>query len=159
MRRSDREVTGLANILAILDKCKVIRIGLSDGGKPYVVPMNFAYEAMNEELFIYLHCASEGRKLDIIKNNNNVCFEADCSCRILEGAEPCNWSAEYESVIGEGTIAMLSDEQQKAEALDILMRRYGYRGAPYYNRQTLEKVTVLKISVTSITGKRNKKKY
>lgn len=153
MRRSDREVTGLTNILAILDKCDVMRIGLCDGNTPYVVPMNFAYETAGEEVFIYLHCASKGRKLDIIAKNNNVCFEADCSYKTLKAEKACDWSAEYQSVIGEGNIALITEGTQKISALNLLMKRHGFEGTPVYDQHDLAAVTVLRISVREITGK------
>lgn len=153
MRRSDREVAGLQNIVDILDKCEILRLGVCRDDKPYIVPMNFAYEIIDERLFIYLHCASEGKKLDIISENNNVCFEADCSYKILEAEDACGWSAEYESVIGEGNINVLAQDNQKVDALNIFMKRYGYNGTPNYNQKALSAVTVLQVSVTSITGK------
>ena len=157
MRRSDKEVTQLANILAILDKCEIMRIGLCVGNKPYIVPLNFAYEVIDEKLSIYFHSAPEGKKLDMISKNNNVCFEADCSYKTIKSELACNWSAEFESVIGEGSITILSDEIQKAHALDLLMKRYGFEGKPHYSPQQLSRVTVLQISVTEITGKIGKR--
>lgn len=153
MRRKDREVVGLSNILAILDKCDVLRIGLCTNNRPYVVPMNFAYERDDEKVFIYLHCAHEGKKIDIIKANNYVCFEADCSYKLLTAGTACNYSAEFQSVIGEGIIEILSDERQKIRGLDALMKRYGFEGKPQYSPQGLRAVTVLKISAGSITAK------
>jgi len=155
MRRSDREVLGLKNILSILDKCDVIRLGLCADNKPYIVPMNFAYETIGEAVYIYLHCANTGKKIDMITQNNNVCFEADCSYKTVKGEQACDWSAEYESVIGEGCIATVIDENQKVSALNILMERYGFEGEPKYEPHHLSTVTVLKISVTAITGKCN----
>ena len=156
MRRKDREVAGLENILAILDSCEMLRLGLCFEDKPYVVPMNFAFEVVNENVYIYLHCASEGKKLDIISKNNNVCFEADCSYKTLKSEIACHWSAEYASVIGEGNIAVLTDEAQKIKALNVFMKRYGYEGTPDYSSQALSGVTVMQISVFSITGKLKK---
>lgn len=158
MRRSNKEVTETADILSILDKCEVMRIGLSVDDKPYIVPMNFTYEQLDGKIFIYFHCAAEGKKLDMIEQNNNVCFEADCSYKTLEAETACNWSAEFESVVGEGTIARLTGETKKISALDLLMKRYGYAGKPHYKQTELEAVTVLKISVASVTGKRRMKK-
>jgi nitroimidazol reductase NimA-like FMN-containing flavoprotein (pyridoxamine 5'-phosphate oxidase superfamily) len=158
MRRSDREITGTANILAILNECEVIRIGLSVNDRPYIVPMNFAFETVGEKVFIYVHCAPEGKKTDMIAENNNVCFEADCSYRILRSETACRWSAEFRSVMGEGTIDAVTDENEKVRAMDMLMRRHGFEGEPYYGPQALAAVTVLRISVASLTGKANMKK-
>lgn len=158
MRRRDREVVGLTNILTILDKCDIMRIGLCVDNKPYVVPMNFAYEEIDEKVYIYFHCASKGKKLDIIAQNSNVCFEADCSYKTVKAENACDWSAEFESVIGDGEITIQKDEIQKVRALDTLMKRYGFPGKPYYNPSELAAVTVLQICVTTITGKRKMKK-
>ena len=155
MRRDEREAAGLTDVLAILDKCEVLRLGLCAADRPYIVPMNFAYEAVNEELFIYLHTASSGKKLDMIAENNNVCFEADCSYKTVEAGAACDWSAEYESVIGEGVIKILKGEEQKIKALDALMKKHGFAGKPGYKPAALKAVTILQIHVKSITGKRN----
>lgn len=153
MRRRDREVAGLADILAILDRCEVIRLGLCVGNRPYIVPMNFAYEAAGERVAVYLHCVSKGKKLDMIAENNNVCFEADCSYETLAAEKACDWSARFQSVIGEGIIEVLAEDAQKAAALDAMMKRYGFTGRPHYDPKMLAAVTVLKITVTSLTGK------
>jgi len=155
MRRADREVIGTENILAILNGCDVMRIGLSVDDMPYIVPMNFAVEALNGKIYIYLHCAKEGKKLDMIAKNDNVCFEADTSYRTIKAENACHWGAEYRSVIGEGTVGIVHDEEQRIHALDMLMERYGYDGVPRYNSRSLAAVTVLRISVTSMTGKQN----
>jgi len=157
MRRSDKEVTQLANILAILDKCEIMRIGLCVDNKPYIVPLNFAYEAVDEKLSIYFHSAPEGKKLDMMAKNNFVCFEADCSYKTIKTELACNWAAEFESVIGEGKITILADEAEKIHALDLLMKRYGLEGKAYYSPHGLSRVTVLQVSVTSITGKIGKR--
>lgn len=155
MRRSDREVKGIDNILKILEKCEVLRLGLCADNIPYVVPMNFAYEMNDDNIFIYLHCAKEGKKLDLIDINNNVCFEADCSCEIIKGVTPCSWTSKYESVIGSGEISRLSSEAEKINAMDLLMKRYGFEGKPTYPKHVLAAVEALRIKVTSISGKAN----
>ena len=43
MRRRDREVTELNEIIHILDSGKVLHLGLVDQGKPYIVPVNLYF--------------------------------------------------------------------------------------------------------------------
>ena len=50
MRRRDREVTDLNEIIHILDSGKVLHLGLVDQGKPYIVPMNYGYVMENDKL-------------------------------------------------------------------------------------------------------------
>lgn len=44
MRRKERQVTNPAEIRAVIDRCKVLRLGLNAAGAPYIVPMNFGWE-------------------------------------------------------------------------------------------------------------------
>ena len=74
MRRKDREITDIRTITAILDRCKTACIAMTDGNLPYVVPLSYGYEIEEYTLILYFHCAREGRKLDMLKSNNNVCF-------------------------------------------------------------------------------------
>ena len=50
MRRKDREITGLAEIMEILSRCQVCRLGMCQKGMPYVVPLNFGVEREGERL-------------------------------------------------------------------------------------------------------------
>ena len=59
MRRIDREITDIKDIEGILDRGFVCHLGLVDGERAYIVPMNYAYEKMA----IYLHCAGDGKNL------------------------------------------------------------------------------------------------
>jgi len=44
MRRNDREIKSREEMLEILSKCDVIRLGINTLDYPYVVPMNFGVE-------------------------------------------------------------------------------------------------------------------
>ena len=57
MRRRDREVTELNEIIHILDSGKVLHLGLVDQGKPYIVPMNYGYAFEDGKLVFYVHSA------------------------------------------------------------------------------------------------------
>jgi len=128
-----------------------MRVGLCAGNKPYIVPMNFAYEVIDAKIMIYFHGASQGKKLDLIAQNSHACFEADCGYQIITAESACDWSAEFQSVMGEGTISVVTDEARRIRALDVIMKRHGFVGKPIY--QKLKTVTILQIEVTTITAK------
>ncbi len=65
MRRKDREVTDFQEIVKIIDACQIMRLGLSDGDFPYIVPVNFAYEIKERKIF-YIHGAMAGRIYDVL---------------------------------------------------------------------------------------------
>jgi len=155
MRRKDRAVTERADILAILAKCEVMRLGLCADGRPYIVPLNFAVDVSGGGVEIFFHCAPQGQKIDMLTQNPRACFEVDCGCKIVRGEVACNWTALYESVIGEGIIEIVPDAETKKRALDLIMAKYGFAGAPVYSEEALARVCVLRLVVETMSGKRN----
>ena len=83
--KREREVTDINEIKEILDKSMIVHIGMVDDGEPYVVPMNYGYTLEAGVLCIYLHGATVGRKLDIMKKNPKVFFEMECDVTFFEG--------------------------------------------------------------------------
>ena len=70
LTRREREITDIEEIIKILEKENIIHIGLVDGDEPYVVPMNYGFTMENGKLTIYLHGATEGKKLDFYTAEN-----------------------------------------------------------------------------------------
>lgn len=122
MRRKDREVSDPEAIRKILGECRVCRLGMIDNGKPYVIPMNMGYDYDGEELVLYFHCAKEGKKLDLLRENGQVAFEMDKEYALIEGDMPCQYSYRYASVIGSGKAEILEDEAEKGYALAKIMK-------------------------------------
>lgn len=150
MRKEEREIKDQAEILAIMKEALVCRLGFSDDGTPYVVPMNFGLG----EGCIYLHCAREGRKLDIIRKNDKVCFEMDLLREIKKAKTTCGWTARYESVIGFGRAFIVENPCEKREAFDRIMDHYGALAPFPYSDEILAKTEVIRIDIESVTGKR-----
>lgn len=44
MRRQEKEIRDITEIEAIIGRAEVMRMGLSDYGSPYIVPVCFGYE-------------------------------------------------------------------------------------------------------------------
>lgn len=150
MRREEREIRDQADVLAVMKEALVCRLGFSDDGMPYVVPMNFGLG----ENCIYLHCAREGRKLDIIRKNDKVCFEMDLLREIKQGSTACGWGAHYESVIGFGRAVLVENPYEKRVALDRIMEHYDARAPFSYADDIFAKTEVIRIDIESVTGKR-----
>ncbi|MFV0401519.1 MAG: pyridoxamine 5'-phosphate oxidase family protein [Oscillospiraceae bacterium] len=153
MRRKEREVSGLENLTAILDDCGVMHVGFAADNIPYIVPMDFGYRTEEEKLILYFHCAGEGRKLDMLRKNSRVCFEADCGHSIITGDKACGWSAHYRSVMGEGVMELLESPEDKAAGLDAIMAKAGFSGKAEYSEKQLSAVRVLRLTADWVTGK------
>ncbi len=154
MRRKEQEIKDIKEIEEIIRKAQVCRLGLAVDNTPYVVPVNFGYDA--GENCIYVHCAKEGRKLDMIKRNNTVCFEMDVDMEI-SGREkmPCNWSTAFRSVIGYGNAFIIDDFDEKRRALDFIMKQYSSETSFEYSKKSVENVGIVRIVITNLTGKKS----
>lgn len=152
MRRSDREVTGLEELAAIMGKCDVCRVAFHDDDYPYILPLNFGMDRKGDRIELYFHGAMDGTKYDLMKKDNRVSFEMDCGHRLVTDTGHGSCSMEYESVIGQGHMEILSDDE-KEHALDILMRQY-HQEAFSFNKAAMPHTKVFKLTVERMTGKR-----
>jgi hypothetical protein len=150
LRRKDKEVTEKSEIESIIRKSLVCRLGLADNGTPYIVPLCFGYK----DNCLYFHSAREGRKIDILKRNNEVCFEFDDNLQVKSGKAACDWGMKYRSVIGYGRASFIEDPEAKRKALDIIMAQYA-DGAFEYSEKALGEALVIKVEIQSMTGKKS----
>jgi uncharacterized protein len=153
MRRKDREIADDNEIREIIDKAQICRIALSDGEFPYIVPMNFGVE-WNNPIKLYFHCANAGRKLEIIRKNNNVCFQADIYAELILNDIACKCTINYHSVIAFGTIQIITNPIEKIKGLNILMSHYSSAEKFNYEDKIFEMTTVLEMTVNKISGKK-----
>lgn len=151
MRRSDKEIKDLDVIKSIMEEAIDCRIGLCEDNKPYIVPMNFGYK----DNCLYIHSALEGKKINILKKNNNICFEVDIKNELVKSGNPCNWSMKYLSVIGYGKAHFIEDLNEKALGLNIIMQKYTGKEDFHFPEAALSKVAVMKVEIEEITGKKS----
>jgi len=154
MRRKDREIQGIVDKIKIIENCKYCRIGLSENNYPYIVPLNYGYSYEDENLTLFFHSAKEGKKIDIIKNNNEACFEIDYDTKLIEGEKACNYGYEYRSIIGFGKIIFLETNEEKIEGLNkIMQHQTGEKNNYTFNENEVKNVLVFKMVVEDFTGK------
>lgn len=153
MRRKDREVTDITKIQSILDKCKYMRLGFNDNGEVYIVPVNFGYKYENEKYIFYFHGARTGRKAELMEQSPYVGFEMDTCYELVEGNVACEYSAYFQSIIGNGNITVLSDIGEKREGLQIVMEHNTGKTDWEYKEAMLQAVGVFKLEVTALTCK------
>lgn len=157
MRKKDREVTNEEELVGIIDRCEYCRIGLSYKDIPYIIPMNYGYTYENGQLILYFHSGLSGKKLEMIKLNNQVCFQMDCSCELVPADMACKYTMKFESIIGQGKIYILTEEQDKIEALKHVMRKYAPDKTFDFEEKHARIILGLKLVVEEFTGKRSTK--
>ena len=121
---------------------------MCDEGVPYIVPLGFGYEDKN----LFFHSGKEGKKLDILRKNNRVCFEIDVDVELLRHDEPCQWEMRYKSVIGLGRAHFVHNPEEKRRALDAILRQYTDDSFAY-PEERIASTLIIKVEIEDMTGK------
>ena len=154
MRRRDREITDNEKIKEIIKACNCCRLGLNDNGKVYIVPLNFGFTEENEKYTFYFHGAKTGRKLDIIKQNNYAGFELDTNHEIYtKGDKACDYTARFQSIIGNGKVTIIENSDEKIKALLELMKHNTGKSEWEFDERMIKAVTVFKLEVEEMSCK------
>lgn len=153
MRKRERELTDPAEIQSILDACKILHLGLSDEGQPYVVPLNYGYVLENGRLTFYLHGANEGYKIDVIRKNPKISFAMECDAIPFEGKVACQYGMSYRSLMGMGTAEIITYTKEKEYGLSVLMRCQTGKDFTFDER-LVSIVNVVKITVDQYSAKK-----
>jgi nitroimidazol reductase NimA-like FMN-containing flavoprotein (pyridoxamine 5'-phosphate oxidase superfamily) len=120
--------------------------------RPWIAPVNYVYD--NDA--IYIHTGLKGRKLDNIAVNPSVCFEISSPGNLYISERACGFSMRYWSIIVEGRAELVSDINEKRQAMNSLMDKYA--GRYEYTDPSdddMGKINVIKINIESISGKFN----
>jgi len=146
-----RELTFKPELESIIQKCQICSMSMVDeAGMPYVLPMNFGYE----EEYVYFHSAQTGRKVDVLKNNPNVCiaFSTDEQLKWVNEEVACSWGMKYRSVLAYGKIEFIDDFDEKEKALKVIMRNYSDIDFTF-NAPAVKDVLVYRVKIEKLHGR------
>ncbi len=148
VRRRDRVLVE-AEARAILARAEYgIMATVGADGSPYAVPLNHVLCGN----VLYLHCATEGHKLENIFHEERVSFCAVASARVL----PEKMSTLYESAVVFGRAATVNGAAEKRKALEALAGRF-YCTSPEEVEKSIasnfSRTAVIRIEIDRITGK------
>ncbi|MBW7474356.1 pyridoxamine 5'-phosphate oxidase family protein [Paenibacillus oenotherae] len=138
-------------------------LGLSDGGLPYVVPLNFIW--WNET--VYFHGATEGRKMSILEQNAQCCFTISEEYGSMTSPVPAHTDTAYMSVMLFGSVELVTGLDEATAAMQQMLDKYvpGYYDTPLTkthidrHRSSLgSRTAVLKLKPTSLSAKENERK-
>lgn len=116
-------ITDKQEIESIIRSCPYCMVGIIDQeGRPYVVPMNFAYE----DGIVYLHSGPTGSKLDMLEHQPYVCitFCSGHELVYMHQQVACSYSMKSKSVMCRGKVQFIEDMDEKHRILMLLMRHY-----------------------------------
>lgn len=154
VRRQNRILEDKLRIMELLNTSEygILNLGSDESGYGYGIPLNHAYDEKTNSL--YFHCATEGKKLDIMKLNNKVSY-----C-IVGAAKPVadKFTTLYESVIVFGKAELDLSENEKRKALRLLVKKYSQEyeelGEKYIDK-SWDRTYTFKICIEHLTAKSN----
>jgi nitroimidazol reductase NimA-like FMN-containing flavoprotein (pyridoxamine 5'-phosphate oxidase superfamily) len=137
-------------IETIIRSCKTCYLAVSDEGKPYVLPMNFALDGDH----VVLHSGREGRLWETLKKNPAVCInwtlgEELAWQNIKVG---CSYQVKSKSVIVEGSAEFVEDYDEKYRLLQVLMSQYSDLEFKF-NPPSVHNVVIYRVPILRITAK------
>jgi len=149
MRRSDRALSR-EEAIRILEQGEFGNLALAWANEPYTIPVNYLYFDGK----IYFHSAKEGKKLQWLKRNPQVCFSVSHMLQLKKGDIACGYGAFFESVIVMGNCTLMQQHPQKENLLMQLVKKHDPAvELPPIDAAAADKVSLLEITITSISGK------
>jgi hypothetical protein len=127
---------------------------VGEGGEPHCTPMLYVF--MDDK--VYLHSTrAKGLFRSNIDNHSKVCFGVDEPDQVYAyGRFECDSSLAYQSVILNGEIAVIENEEIKQRFCEHLMSKYGKPewGRPQNFFPRLNQISVYAITIQKLTGKK-----
>ncbi len=147
VRRQDRLLDeGRAREILLGGEYGFLAMASPEGG--YGIPVNYVVEGGT----VYIHCAPEGRKLRAMASDCRVSFCVVGATRPV----PEKFTTAYESVVIEGRARIVSSDDERRRALELLVEKYSpdYAsvGAAYIEK-SFHRTAVIAIDAERCSGK------
>ncbi len=156
LRRSDKELNDPKEIENVLASARIMTVACCLENEPYLFTVDFVWDPQAREL--WFHCATEGRKINILRANPRVCVTIVQDRGYIQGE--CDHS--YRSLILEGKAREVTDLSEKRRGLELLVRRHEPKPEAVLARfardeEAVRKVGMVRIVVEAISGKQGPK--
>lgn len=152
-RHPEKAIEDRSVLEEVIAQAKYLTLALCAGNQPYLVTVNYAYDAARE--CFYFHCAGEGRKLDLIRANPRVYGQVLQDLGYLPGQ--CDHA--YRTVQFDGMAELVEEAGEKLRALESLVEHLEPDPGPVKTRlarpERLAGVTVVRVRVSGWSGKGN----
>ncbi len=149
MRKFKRERKDQEFFEQVFTQAEELFLAINDINAPYIIPLNFVH--YNNSL--YIHCANEGYKLDLIDKNPHVSFSMVCDVEVL----PDISTTAYKSICGSGFAKLIDNNEEKQEALRLIAHKYKANCPMPTPQKVFEQTAVIHITIEQLTGKERKK--
>lgn len=150
MRRTDRLRDDDGFINQVLDDAETIFLAMMAGEYPYCLPLNFARVGRR----LYMHCALEGRKKDLLERDPHTAFAAALDVEI----DRAKSTTYFRSISGRGLAVIVKDLDEKRLALDAIAEKYDAACKRPCPPEAASRTLILRIDIEEIHGKYSARK-
>ncbi len=155
MRRKEKAITDINEMKKIIAEVEHVTFALCKDNEPYLVTVSHGFDP--DRNCIYFHCATEGKKIDILKENNVIWGQALIDKGYIQGS--CDHL--FASVQFRGTVTFVDDFEEKKEALLNMVHKLDNNPEEVAKKQLTEKsisrVLIGRIDINYLSGKEAKK--
>ncbi|MFE3845348.1 pyridoxamine 5'-phosphate oxidase family protein [Thermoplasmatota archaeon] len=153
IRRKEKEIKNRSEMIEILQKSKYITIAMCKDNEPYLVTLSHGYDPIKN--VVYFHCANEGRKIDILNENNKVWGQAIQDRGYSTGK--CDHL--YATTQFHGKVKFINDIEEKKHALVTMINQLEEKPEKVIKKQitddSLERVNIGRINIDYMSGKKS----
>ncbi|MDR1776720.1 MAG: pyridoxamine 5'-phosphate oxidase family protein [Desulfovibrio sp.] len=146
MRRTEREMTNPDFMFRVLEDADVVYIAMNASGCPYLLPFNFVLH----EKALFIHCAHEGRKWDLLRADPHVAFATAVDIRVEKT------TTRYRSVAGTGIASRVEDSDLKDTVLRALAKKFNAPCAFPLLKKEFDRTALIRVSIETMTGKHSR---
>jgi nitroimidazol reductase NimA-like FMN-containing flavoprotein (pyridoxamine 5'-phosphate oxidase superfamily) len=155
IRRKEKEITDKKEKLAILNEAKYVVVAMCRDNEPYLATLSHGYDTQRE--CIYFHCAKEGKKVDILKEQNKVWGQALLDKGYVHGS--CDHL--YATTQFMGRVTFVENIDEKKHALEVMINALDDKPQKVLEKQLPEEsikgVQIGRIDIEYMSGKKSDK--
>jgi nitroimidazol reductase NimA-like FMN-containing flavoprotein (pyridoxamine 5'-phosphate oxidase superfamily) len=155
IRRKEKSITDRAEMVSILENTEYIMIAMCSNNEPYLSTLSHGYD--KDQHCIYFHCAREGKKVDILNENNIVWGQVLIDKGYVRGA--CDHL--YSTVQIKGRVSFIEDLSEKKHALSVMIESLDPNPQEIMEKQLTEKavtnIMIGRIDIDYMSGKKSEK--
>jgi nitroimidazol reductase NimA-like FMN-containing flavoprotein (pyridoxamine 5'-phosphate oxidase superfamily) len=155
IRRKEKEIKDEQELISIIKQAKYITVAMCLDSEPYLVTLNHGYD--QEKNCIYFHCAQEGKKIDILTENDLVWGQALIDRGYIQGK--CDHL--YATTHFQGRVVFVEDFEEKKHGLTVMINALEEKPEEVIQEQLTEEsvtnVGIGRIDIQYMSGKKAEK--
>ncbi|NVM16264.1 MAG: pyridoxamine 5'-phosphate oxidase family protein [Candidatus Lokiarchaeota archaeon] len=152
MQKKERKITDKNKLEQILKKGEYVTIAMCKMDEPYIVTLSYGFD--EEQNALYFHSAKLGLKIDILKENPNVCATIIEDLGYIKSA--C--SHKYRSIVFWGEMVIIKDIEEKKHGFDVLLNHLEENPSKMKKKFLKDEnsyvdTTIMRLDIKKVTGK------